>query len=81
MDNKYLNYAAISAFGIHEWMVHGWDIMGRQAPHDTSVNKKERKDRARVLTMIHEEELKGKDRKRRLPRSKRKGCSIPAKSK
>ena len=48
---------------------------------DTSVNKKERKKRARVLTMIHEEELKGKDRKRRLPRSKRKGCSIPAKSK
>ena len=81
MDNRFLNYAAISAFGISEWMEKGWEIMGRKAPTDTSVNKKERKDRARVLTMIHEKELKGKDRKRRLPRSKRKGCSIPAKSK
>ena len=46
---------------------------------DTSATRKDRKER--VLTMIHEEKLKGKDRKRRLPRSKRKGCSIPAKSK
>ena len=81
MNNRFLNYAAISAFGLHEWMDNAWDIMGRKAPHDTSVNKKERKDRARVLTMIREEELKGKDRKRRLSRSKRKGCSIPMKSK
>lgn len=40
---------------------------------DTSKGRKERKDRARVLTMIHEEEMKGKPPNRRLPRSRRKG--------
>ena len=38
---------------------------------DTTKARKERKDRARVLTMLHEEETKGMPSKRKLPRSKR----------
>ena len=63
MGNRFLNYVAMSAFGFHEWMDRGWDIMGRKAPHDTSANRKARKERARELTRQREQELRDKNKK------------------
>ena len=64
MDRSLL-YAGISAFS------GGTSVPLDYAREDTSKARKERKDRARVLTMIHEEETKGMPSKRKLPRSKR----------
>ena len=63
--SRALLYAGISAFS------DGYSVPYDFAREDTSKARKERKDRARVLTMIHEEETKGMPSKRRLPRSKR----------
>ena len=63
MGNRFLNYAAISAFGIHEWMDKALEIMGRQAPHDTSAKRKARKERARELTRQREQDLRERKKK------------------